>query len=132
MRGEPPEAGPASGPAVPFSTSRTCLVEWAGRPSEVGDCRARRTRMTEAEWLECNDPIPMLSYLQADGNGRKTLLFIVACMVRIWDRIAEQGHEWVEAAEMVAEGKLNRRKLEYHYDEVGESALEHAYFVGSP
>jgi hypothetical protein len=88
--------------------------------------------MNEREWLECDDPIGMLSYLRAAGNDRKTLLFIVACMVRIWDMIAEEGHEWVRTAERVAEGEVDRRQLEYHDDEVGESGLEHAYDVGSP
>jgi hypothetical protein len=88
--------------------------------------------MTEDEWLECNDPIRMLSYRRADGNDRKTLLFIIACMVRIWDRITEEGHEWVEAAERVAEGIVDRMELAYHYDEVGESALEYAYSAASP
>jgi hypothetical protein len=88
--------------------------------------------MTEAEWLESSDPIAMLNYLHADGNARKTLLFIIACMVRIWDMIADDGHEWIETAEGVTEGKVDRRELEYHYDEVGESGLDHAYYVGSP
>lgn len=88
--------------------------------------------MDEAGWMQCNDPIGMLSYLRAGGNDRKTLLFIAACMARIWDLIGEHGHKWVRIAERVAEGEVDRRKLEHQYDEVGESGLEHAYAVGSP
>jgi hypothetical protein len=88
--------------------------------------------MTEQEWLECTDPIAMLSYLQAGGNDRKALLFIIACMARIWERITEQGHEWVEVAERIAEGQLDPVELSYHHDEVGESGLEHAHYVASP
>src|SRR5262249_51585207 len=69
---------------------------------------------------------------RAGANDRKTLLFIAACMGRIRDRITEQGQAWVEAAERAAEGKLGQTELSYHYDEVGESGLEHAYHAASP
>src|SRR2546421_553277 len=88
--------------------------------------------MTEAQWLQGNDPIGMLSYLRAGGNDRKTLLFLIACMARIRDRITEQGQAWLEAAERVAEGKLGQTELSSHYDEVGESGLEHAYHAALP
>ena len=35
--------------------------------------------MTEAEWLGCEDPKPMLLAIMDSGSGRKLRLFAVAC-----------------------------------------------------
>ena len=65
VRGEPTGAGPES-----------CCV-WLCQPSgsseETGDV------MTEAEWLACNDPTPMLEFLRDKASERKLRLFFCAC-----------------------------------------------------
>jgi hypothetical protein len=85
--------------------------------------------MTEAEWLECDDPQKMLYFLEAkptrqrrksDGrasgtvrkglaarvtSNRVRLLFTCACCRRLWAMIPiEESARWVELAEACADG----------------------------
>ena len=39
--------------------------------------------MTEAEWLECDDPQRMLAFLRGRAGDRKLRLFAVACFTRL-------------------------------------------------
>jgi hypothetical protein len=67
---------------------------------------------TEAEWLECTDPEPMLDSLGGQVGDRKLRLFAVACCRRIWDLLTEEN--WraaVEASERYADGRASGQDL---------------------
>src|SRR5262249_5461923 len=62
--------------------------------------------MTEAEWLSCSDPNPMLEFLQGTGtvSDRKLRLFSVACCRQAWHRIPRAvSRKAVELAEAAAD-----------------------------
>jgi hypothetical protein len=60
--------------------------------------------MTEAEWLECDDPAAMLTFLRGRISKRKCLLFGCACERRLWDQ-RDCEREKVEATERYADGE---------------------------
>lgn len=61
--------------------------------------------MTEAEWLTCTDPGPMLEYLKGRASERKLRLFGVACCRLVWHLLDEIGKKAVECAERMADGQ---------------------------
>jgi hypothetical protein len=61
--------------------------------------------MTEAEWLECTDPTPMLEFLWDKVSDRKLRLFGCGCCRRIWHLIVHPvSRKAVEVAEQFADG----------------------------
>jgi hypothetical protein len=68
--------------------------------------------MTEAEWLACTDPGPMLDLLRGKASERKLRLFACACCRRIWHLLTDTGRHAVEAAEAYAEGMLDAETLQ--------------------
>jgi hypothetical protein len=60
--------------------------------------------MTEAEWLACEDPDPMLASLGATVSQRKLRLFSVGCCRSIWEKFEVPAvRELVELVERAAE-----------------------------
>ena len=60
--------------------------------------------MTQAEWLACSDPAPMLHRVEEWAKDRKLRLFAVACCRSIWHLIVhEEARAVVEAVERYAD-----------------------------
>jgi hypothetical protein len=67
--------------------------------------------MTEAEWLACADPTPMLNLLRGKPRERKLRLFACACVCRAWHLLTDTGRQAVEAAEAYADGRIDGETL---------------------
>ncbi len=62
--------------------------------------------MTESEWVEGTDPMPMVEFLLGKASDRKLRLFAVACCRRLWPLLTdERSQRALDKAEEVAEGK---------------------------
>ena len=60
--------------------------------------------MTEAQWLDCDYPKPMLAFLKENGSDRKMRLFGVACCRLVWELLAtNECRRTVELAERAAD-----------------------------
>lgn len=68
--------------------------------------------MTEAEWLACADPEPMLEFLRGKASDRKLRLFCCACCRRIWSALKRSSsRKMVEICEMYADNLTTSEKL---------------------
>jgi hypothetical protein len=68
--------------------------------------------MTEAEWLACTDPAPMLAFLRGNASGRKLRLFACACGRRVWGQLQyEDSRKAVDVAERFADGMATHEEL---------------------
>ena len=76
--------------------------------------------MTEAEWLACANPEPMLQFLRKKASDRKVRLFAVACCRRIWPSLEhEEFREAVRKAESFADGLAERDEMLQAHDKAG-------------
>jgi hypothetical protein len=68
--------------------------------------------MTEAEWLACTDPQPMLEFLRREASDRKVRLFAVGCCRRVWPSLElEEFRDAVRKAESFADGLVERAEM---------------------
>jgi hypothetical protein len=68
--------------------------------------------MTEKDWIECDDPQPMLALLRSQASDRQLRLFAVACCRTIWPIVEAPIRDAVEAAEAYADGMASRVELQ--------------------
>jgi hypothetical protein len=69
--------------------------------------------VTEAEWLACTDPLPMLEHLRGveRASDRKLRLFAVACARRLGERNHPLARLAVDVAERFADGQASAAEL---------------------
>jgi hypothetical protein len=70
--------------------------------------------MSDAEWLACTDPTPMLEFLRGKASDRKLRLYACAYARQLWPLLNdERSKEGVKIAEQYADGlasELDRKK----------------------
>jgi hypothetical protein len=79
--------------------------------------------MTEAEWMACTDPTPMLDFLRGKASKRKFRFFACACWRRAWRLLTnEEDRNAVLVAERFADGLVSAEELPEAFDENGQDA----------
>jgi hypothetical protein len=86
--------------------------------------------VTEAEWLACTDPGPVLELVTGRTSDRKLRLFACACLRRV-QHLPEDpcGRAAVEVAERFADGSAGRQELALTWHAVRQA--QHAALEGS-
>ncbi len=73
--------------------------------------------MTEAEWLTCADPQPMLTLLRCKASDRKLRLYACACCRQVWDLLLdERSRKAIDAADQYADGLISVEDLAVIHD----------------
>src|SRR5262245_53839514 len=69
--------------------------------------------MTEAEWLECPSPEPMLVFLTGKATKRQLRLYACAlCRLLLWPALSDpRSRRAVEVAERFADGRVDAKDL---------------------
>jgi hypothetical protein len=82
------------------------------------------TTVTEAEWLGCTDPTPMLEFLRRKVSDRKLRLFLCACSRQTGHLLTDQ-RSWqaVEVAERYVDGLASPEELAAAHTAACEAAL---------
>jgi hypothetical protein len=69
------------------------------------------TAVTEEEWLECTNPIPMLTSLFGKVPERKLRLFACGVYRSFWSLLQKSDRHLIKLAELHADGVIGGRKL---------------------
>ena len=79
--------------------------------------------MTEQEWFNCTEPMPMLELVRGKASDRRLRLFACACSRRIWHLLPDRrSRKALEASERFADGMITPEKLRFVRGDVRWSA----------
>ncbi|VTR93435.1 Uncharacterized protein (Fragment) OS=uncultured bacterium PE=4 SV=1 [Gemmata massiliana] len=69
--------------------------------------------MTEAEWLACEEPRPMIQFLRGWVSDRRLRLFGCACYLNLWIRfpVAELYRDVLRASEAYADQRISKSQF---------------------
>jgi hypothetical protein len=88
--------------------------------------------MTEAEWLACTDPEPMLKFLQGNVSDRKLRLFTGACFRQLITLLPDpRQRRGIEVLEQLAEGTVTREVFRSVGAEVRQAVPRHEWVFGT-
>jgi hypothetical protein len=98
--------------------------------------------VTEAEWLACGNPVPMLGFLQGKSSDRKLHLLACACCRRAWALLETDNlRQGVEVFERFADGEadeegihaaaLATHPLRNYYEEIWSGDPRHAVMMAA-
>jgi hypothetical protein len=92
-------------------------------------CARKGKPVTEAEWLRCGDPDPMLSHVCGVVPDRKLRLFLVACSRRNWDWICEPVcRRAIEVSEAFADGLTDEPLLDSAHADAERFCMDVVYW----
>jgi hypothetical protein len=74
--------------------------------------------MTEAEWLECTDPTPMLEFLRDIASDRKFRLFAIESVGLVWNWLVHPNSK----AAVEARNKVAARAIRLQGSAIGEKS----------
>src|SRR5947209_7031106 len=79
--------------------------------------------MTEAEWLVCTDPQPILDFLRGKTSERKLRLFACACCHRLRSLMSDKySRKALVMAERYADNEITEEKLQFAWGDARRSA----------
>jgi len=95
--------------------------------------------VTEAEWLACADPAPMVEFLMGKASDRKLRLFACTCCRRVWHLLTDaRSRRAVEVIERYVDGLATEKELDaasdaaiFAADELNASSLPAAIVAAS-
>jgi hypothetical protein len=89
----------------------------------AGKLKPGDTMITEAEWLACTEPQPMLVFLGGKASDRKLRLFACACVRRVWSLLYDKhSRKALTIAERYADGEVSAEKLHFAWGDARRAA----------
>jgi hypothetical protein len=81
--------------------------------------------MTEAEWLACANPTPMLNYLEGRSSDRKDRLFVCAGCRLLWPWMHDpRSRRAIETSERFADGAADAEELDWFRREAWQAVQD--------
>ena len=92
--------------------------------------------MTEAEWLACTDPMPMLEFLWGKASDRKLKLFAVACCSHVKYLLNQDyvkgSRRAIGVVESHVDGLASEQELQIAWNDAAADALDAGHAMAHP